>query len=100
MTLEDFFLRLEHVAAAVGGLIVFGLAIQSYLRRRRRSVLLIAISGALGATLAFLNWVSETSSPTFWNFTSLCYVLDMTLWVIGCGLLLRELQKHDDEDAA
>lgn len=95
MTFEDFLFRFENFAACMGSLIVFGVATKFYLRRARRSVLLIAISAAIGAMLAIVGWVSETSSTAFWNFISFCYIVDMTLWSIGCCLLLREVEKHE-----
>jgi peptidoglycan/LPS O-acetylase OafA/YrhL len=99
MNATDFLWRSEWVVLAVSNLIVLGITIDSYRRRPRRSVLLIAVGAAVGFAYVAMSWMAETTSPFFWGLMSLVNISAGVLWIAGVYLLLAEISRVEGAGA-
>ena len=91
MTLPDFIDRFVEFAGFLANMIVLGLTAAEYRRTRRRSLLLIAISAGIGAVLVAAPWIRpDVPSWGFWGFWIVATLADLTLWVIGIRLVIKE----------
>ena len=99
MTTSDLVWRSEWAVTAISNLIVLGIAIESYRRCRRRSVMLIAIGAAVGFLYIVLSWMAQTTSELFWNVMSLANILGALFWIAGVYLLLTEVSRGDKAGA-
>jgi hypothetical protein len=66
---------------------------RQYLRRPRRSVVLIAVGAALGFAYVAISWMAKTTSPVFWGLMSLANISAGVLWIAGLYLLLVEINR-------
>jgi glucose-6-phosphate-specific signal transduction histidine kinase len=98
MALDYLIPRIVGSLTFITNAIVLAAAIQFYQRRASRSVLLIAVSAALGALVSVVSWMAETSSPTFWALMDLAGALDLVMWSVGLCLLFREFSEHEKHD--
>lgn len=93
MNASDLLWRTEWFVSAVSNLIVLGITIESYGRRPRRSVKLIAAGAAAAFLYGTLSWIAETPSRTFWGFLSLVNISAGLLWIAGLYLLLADINR-------
>ncbi len=100
MILLDFIHHFVKFALFLGNALVFMLTLATYQRTGKRCLLLIAISAGIGGTLAVASWIRRDGpSWTFWGFWTVATLSDMTLWVIGIRLLVREYVNLVTRDA-
>jgi hypothetical protein len=99
MSASDLLWRSEWFVSAVSSLIVLGITIESYRRRPRRSVMLIAIGAAVSFLYVTLSWIVETTSPVFWSLLSLANIGAALLWIAGIYRLLAEIRRIDEPRA-
>jgi hypothetical protein len=99
MNASDLLWRSEWFVSAVSSLIVLGITVESYRRRPRRSVMLIAIGAAVGFLYVAVSWMAETTSPVFWSLLSVANIGAALLWIAGVYLLLAEIGRIDEARA-
>jgi hypothetical protein len=99
MNASDLLWRSEWFVSAVSNLIVLGITFDSYRRRPRRSVMLIAIGAAAGFSYVALSWIAGATSPVFWGMMSLVNISSGVLWIAGMYLLLAEITRNDGTSA-
>ena len=92
---SDLLWRSEWFVSAVSSLVVPGITVESYRRRPRRSILLIAIGSATASSYGVLSWMAETTSPVFWGLMSLVNIGAGVFWLVGVYLLLSEIGRID-----
>jgi len=99
MNASELLWRTEWFVSAVSNLIVLGITIESYRRRPRRSIMLIAIGAAAAFLYVALSWIAETTSPVFWGLVSLVNITAGLLWIAGLYLLLAEITRIEETGA-
>ena len=95
MNASELLWRSEWFVSAISNLLVLGITIESYRRRPRRSVMLIAIGGAVGFLYVIVSWIVETRSPVVWSLLSLANIGAALFWIAGIYLLLAEIGRID-----
>ena len=94
MTLPDFIDRFVEFAGLLANALVLVLTATAYQRTGRRSLLLISISAGIGAALVAAPWIRpDVASWGFWGFWTVATLSDLSLWVIGVRLLIKD---YDD----
>jgi hypothetical protein len=99
MTFNQFIIRLSGWLTIAANVVVLFASIRFYIRRARLSVLLIAISAALGAMRSAVFWIAQSWSPAAWNVLNVAFGLDLVFWTVGICLLFREFSKHEKHAA-
>src|SRR6185436_18447732 len=91
MTLPDFMDHFVEFAGFLANMLVLGLTATAYQRTGRRSLLLIAISAGIAAVLVAAPWIRpDVPSLGFWGFWIVATLSNLTLWVIGIRLVVKE----------
>ena len=91
MSTPDMIDKTVEVSYFLANILVFGFATAGYRECKKRSLLMIAVSSAIGTVLCAAPWIrADEPSWGFWGFHTVASMCDLVLYVAGFSLLFRD----------